>query len=128
MHHRSHDQGSLPNPLPPRWMQPPWILDADPPLDVEPPPPMGYYGIQSTSGRYASYCDAFLFVLDTCLSGSGDDVYIHEPLHVALHRGLVSSRLLVDTLYGTGLPVRPVHVVTVLKQVFTFYHGLSPKL
>ena len=58
-----------------------------------------------------------IFVLDTRLSGSGDDVYIHEPLHVALHRGLVSSRLLVDTLYGTGLPVRPVHVVAVLKQI-----------
>ena len=66
--------------------------------------------------------------LDTCLSGSGDDVYIHEALHVALHRGLVSSSLLVDTLYGPGLPVRPVYVVTVLKQVFTFYHDLSPKL
>ena len=40
--------GGLPNPL-----------DAD-------PAPIGYYGIQSTSGRYASYCIAFLLDLCRC--------------------------------------------------------------
>ena len=67
-------------------------------------------------------------MLNTRLSGFGDDVYIHEPLHVALHRGLVSSRLLVDALYGPGLPVRPVYVVTVLKQVLALHDVSSPKL
>ena len=28
----------------------------------EDPPPIGYYGIRSTSGRYASYGNAFLFL------------------------------------------------------------------
>ena len=40
-------------------------LDADPPTNADTPPPppryMGYYGIRSTSGRYASYWNAFLF-------------------------------------------------------------------
>ena len=42
--------------------QPPW---ADTPGHTRPgqtpPPPAGYYGIRSTSGRYASYWNVFLF-------------------------------------------------------------------
>ena len=56
----------------------PSLLDAYPPmhtsLGADSPGcrslPMGYYGIQSTSGWYASYCNAFLwslkFVLQKC--------------------------------------------------------------
>ena len=35
---------------------------ADVPLGRHPHPPYGYYGIWSTSGRYASYWNAILFI------------------------------------------------------------------
>ena len=57
----THRQTPLPD-ADPHWMQSP--MDADPP-GCRPPPPAkrytGYYGIRSTSGRYASYWNAFLF-------------------------------------------------------------------
>ena len=36
-------------------------LRADTPL-ADTPPPGGYYGIRSRSGRYASHCNAFLLI------------------------------------------------------------------
>ena len=32
-----------------------------PQADTHPPPPLGFYGIQPTSGRYASYWNAYFF-------------------------------------------------------------------
>ena len=61
IHHRSHDQGGMPNPpdADPSWLQTPWMQNI-PGCRTFPPPPMGYYGIRSTSGRYAPYWKAFL--------------------------------------------------------------------
>ena len=39
---------------------PPWESASRGLVGQNPPPPIGYYGIRSTSGRYASYWNAFL--------------------------------------------------------------------
>ena len=39
---------------------------------------------------------------------------VHESLYVTLYRLLLLARVFVSTLYGAGLPVRPVQVLLVL--------------
>ena len=41
----------------------PMHAEIHPPPLADTPNPLGYYGITSTSGRYASYCNAYLFIL-----------------------------------------------------------------
>ena len=73
MHHRSHDHGSLhPGGLHLGWFASRGVCiqegsastggPGDPVGLGRPPRYMGYYGIRSTSGWYASYWNLFLFV------------------------------------------------------------------